>query len=161
MERRVIVDEHPYEPPRFSLALWIRVNLALALAIMAGASAIFGGIITVTLWYASVSGIGAKVDRTDAKIEVDLEPKITTMRHDIDVAEADIKRLQENIIAADKRMNDLRAAMDESAKAAEEVRRKLDVADALASEARARLDERVKGLEGHSVPLPLVPRGGR
>lgn len=159
MERRVIVDEHPYEPPRFSLALWIRVNLGLALAIMAGASAIFGGIVTVTLWYASVNGIAGKVDRVETKIEVHLEPKIETLRKDLDVAEEDIKRLQENIVQADKRMNDIRAAMDNNVRIVAETRRALDQADALASEARARLDERVKGLEGHSVPLPLVPRG--
>lgn len=112
--------------------------------------AIFGGIVTVTLWY-------AKQDSTASRVG-DVEPKVAVLRRDMDVAEADIKRLQENIISADKRMNDLRAALDASEKQAAEVRRTLELADSLAREERARLDQRLLGLEGHSAPLPLVPR---
>ena len=162
MGDNLVLDEPPLsdDPPRrrasdyappFSFSRWVRTNLGLAAAIMGGIGTIVGGIITVTLWYASVSGTAGRVST--------IEPKVEALRLELNVAEADIKRLQESIVNADKRMNDIRAAMDQEEKTIADARRSLDQTDAAASEARARLDERLKGLEGHSVPLPLLPRG--
>lgn len=148
----------PPDPPRrrasdyaqpFSMAVWIRTNLGMALAIMGGASALFGGIVAVTLWYASVNGIASKLTT--------VEPRVDKIRGELDDAERAIKLLQENIVNVDKRLNDQRAYMDASQRTADEVRRALDKADSDAREYEARLDERIKGLEVHSSPLPLSP----
>ena len=134
---------------------WLRTHLGTVAALLGVGGTVLGAVVSFTLWYATVSGMAGKV--------AVIEPKMETLRKDLDTAENDIKRMQEALVSADRRMNDIRAAMDDNRRTVAEVRRTLDATDAAANEERARIDERVKGLESHSPPLPLMPkqRAGR
>ena len=79
---------------------WLRTHLGTVAAILGVGGTVLGAVVSFTLWYATVSGMAGKV--------AVIEPKMETLRKDLDTAENDIKRMQEALVSADRRMNDIR-----------------------------------------------------
>ena len=101
---------------------WVRAHLGTVATILGVGGTVLGAVVSFTLWFATVSGVAGKV--------ASIEPKLETLRKDLDTAENDIKRMQEALISADRRMNDIRAAMDDNRRVVAEIRRLLDATDA-------------------------------
>lgn len=137
-----------FTPPKRTLSGWLADNITLAL-IVSAVLGLGGLLIGGTLWYASVNGLGPRVDK--------VEPKVTLLEAKVATAEATLARMEKDLISADKRMNDLREKIDHNDASAGDVRRELVATDNQMREMLGRLDERQKASEAHFTPLPFNP----
>lgn len=157
-----------YEKPKRTLGGWLAENVTLALilgAIVGAGGLLIGGV----LWYASVNGLGPRIDKIESsnglggRVAI-VEPKVTLLEARLAAAEATLTRMQADLVSADKRLNDMREKIDHSDAVASEVRRTLDATDNQTREMIIRIDEQVKAAnerlratEAHFAPLPFNP----
>jgi hypothetical protein len=90
---------------------WMRLHLSLAVAATAVIGAIFGGVVTATVWVSSVSALAVRV--------ADVEAKVRTMQATMQDNRAAVNEIRRALEANDATAREGLGRLDERVKAVE------------------------------------------